>query len=144
MWGPENHHHHRNLEDDDSTANNGDYFHFPPNYKPFISLQTVVAVIIPVFAFFLMFFIVMFMFYVYRRLCSKQEVFEHIICDDEELAIPRPTTPGPESFRRNSAQAQFRLLMKSKFEKEFGKSRAEYGLLMPVRIITSVSEEDDY
>ncbi|CAI2351973.1 unnamed protein product [Caenorhabditis sp. 36 PRJEB53466] len=89
--------------------------------------------------------IVIFMMYVYRRLCTRSPVFEHILCEEEDFPIPRPITPGPESFRRNSAQAQYRLLIKSKFEREFGKSRAECGLLMPVRLITSVSEEDcDY
>ncbi|CAL2038618.1 unnamed protein product [Caenorhabditis brenneri] len=116
---------------------------YPPNYTPFFSLQTVVSVVIPVFCFFLMFGIVIFMMYVYRRLCTRSPVFEHILCEEEELPMPRPITPGPESFRRNSAQAQYRLLIKSKFEREFGKSRAECGLLMPVRLITSVSEEED-
>ncbi|CAB3409878.1 unnamed protein product [Caenorhabditis bovis] len=115
---------------------------FPPGYTPFFSIQTFVSVIIPVFAFFIMFAVVIFMMYVYRKLCTQSPVFEHILCEDDDfLPIPRPITPSPEHFRRNSAQAHYRLLIKNKFEKEFGKSRAESGLLMPVRLITPVIED---
>lgn len=38
--------------------------------------------------------------------------------------MERPATPPSASFRRNSAQAAYRLWIKSRLEKEFGEARA--------------------
>uniref|UniRef100_A0A914DW53 Uncharacterized protein n=1 Tax=Acrobeloides nanus TaxID=290746 RepID=A0A914DW53_9BILA len=56
----------------------------------------------------------------YRILCSRTNCSTDDMIIESFPIIECPLTPRPESFRRNSAQAQLRLLLQSKYEQEYG------------------------